>query len=79
ACPSCGRTLFNLQTVTARIKARTDHLKGMVLAAGRSADGVFFENAKSTVRLIFVIGTPRRMATEYLSVVGGLARLLRDE
>ena len=23
ACPSCGRTLFNLQTVTARIKART--------------------------------------------------------
>src|SRR5204862_4219249 len=25
ACPSCGRTLFNLQTVTARIKARTDH------------------------------------------------------
>ncbi|MFN7141854.1 MAG: flavodoxin-dependent (E)-4-hydroxy-3-methylbut-2-enyl-diphosphate synthase, partial [Limisphaerales bacterium] len=26
ACPSCGRTLFNLQTVTARIKARTDHL-----------------------------------------------------
>ena len=59
--------------------ARTDHLKGMVLAAGRSPDGVFFENAKSTVRLIFVIGTPRRMATEYLSVVGGLARLLRDE
>jgi (E)-4-hydroxy-3-methylbut-2-enyl-diphosphate synthase len=29
ACPSCGRTLFNLQTVTARIKARTDHLKGV--------------------------------------------------
>ena len=28
ACPSCGRTLFNLQTVTARIKARTDHLEG---------------------------------------------------
>ena len=26
ACPSCGRTLFNLQTVTARIKERTQHL-----------------------------------------------------
>jgi len=32
ACPSCGRTLFNLQTVTGRIKARTDHLKGVKIA-----------------------------------------------
>ncbi len=32
ACPSCGRTLFNLQTVTAKIKARTDHLKGVKIA-----------------------------------------------
>ena len=27
SCPSCGRTMFNLQTVIARIKARTSHLK----------------------------------------------------
>ncbi len=32
ACPSCGRTLFDLQEVTARIKARTDHLKGVKIA-----------------------------------------------
>ena len=32
ACPSCGRTLFNLQTVTARIKNRTEHLKGVKIA-----------------------------------------------
>jgi len=32
ACPSCGRTLFNLQTVTARIKSRTQHLKGVKIA-----------------------------------------------
>ena len=32
ACPSCGRTLFNLQTVTARIKERTSHLKGVKIA-----------------------------------------------
>ena len=32
ACPSCGRTLFNLQTITARIKERTDHLKGVKIA-----------------------------------------------
>jgi (E)-4-hydroxy-3-methylbut-2-enyl-diphosphate synthase len=32
ACPSCGRTLFDLQTVTAGIKARTAHLKGVKIA-----------------------------------------------
>jgi (E)-4-hydroxy-3-methylbut-2-enyl-diphosphate synthase len=32
ACPSCGRTLFHLQTVTARIKAKTEHLKGVKIA-----------------------------------------------
>jgi (E)-4-hydroxy-3-methylbut-2-enyl-diphosphate synthase len=32
ACPSCGRTLFNLQTTTARIKAATAHLKGVKIA-----------------------------------------------
>jgi (E)-4-hydroxy-3-methylbut-2-enyl-diphosphate synthase len=32
ACPSCGRTLFNLQTVTARIRSRTEHLKGVKIA-----------------------------------------------
>jgi (E)-4-hydroxy-3-methylbut-2-enyl-diphosphate synthase len=29
ACPSCGRTLFDLQEVTAKIRSRTDHLKGV--------------------------------------------------
>lgn len=29
SCPGCGRTMFNLQTVIARIKARTSHLKGL--------------------------------------------------
>lgn len=29
SCPSCGRTLFDLQAVNARIKARTAHLKGL--------------------------------------------------
>ena len=32
ACPSCGRTLFDLQEVTARIKTRTEHLKGVKIA-----------------------------------------------
>lgn len=32
ACPSCGRTLFDLQSTTARIKAATAHLKGVKIA-----------------------------------------------
>jgi (E)-4-hydroxy-3-methylbut-2-enyl-diphosphate synthase len=29
SCPSCGRTLFDLQETTAKIRTRTDHLKGV--------------------------------------------------
>ncbi|MBT6746635.1 MAG: (E)-4-hydroxy-3-methylbut-2-enyl-diphosphate synthase, partial [Flavobacteriales bacterium] len=29
SCPSCGRTLFDLQETTAKIRARTSHLKGL--------------------------------------------------
>jgi len=29
SCPSCGRTLFDLQETTAKIRMRTDHLKGI--------------------------------------------------
>lgn len=32
ACPSCGRTLFNLQSTTQRIRASTGHLKGVRIA-----------------------------------------------
>jgi (E)-4-hydroxy-3-methylbut-2-enyl-diphosphate synthase len=32
SCPSCGRTLFDLQETTALIRKRTDHLKGIKIA-----------------------------------------------
>jgi (E)-4-hydroxy-3-methylbut-2-enyl-diphosphate synthase len=32
ACPSCGRTLFDLQKTTARIRTATNHLKGLKIA-----------------------------------------------
>jgi (E)-4-hydroxy-3-methylbut-2-enyl-diphosphate synthase len=32
ACPSCGRTLFDLQTTTQRIREQTGHLKGVKIA-----------------------------------------------
>ena len=32
SCPGCGRTLFNLQNVAAKIRERTDHLPGVKIA-----------------------------------------------
>lgn len=32
ACPGCGRTMYNLQESFEKVKARTSHLKGMVIA-----------------------------------------------
>jgi mannitol/fructose-specific phosphotransferase system IIA component (Ntr-type) len=57
--------------------ARTDAVREIVVAAGRSVEGVLF--GEERVHFIFVIGTPREKATEYLVAVGTLARLLRKE
>jgi mannitol/fructose-specific phosphotransferase system IIA component (Ntr-type) len=57
--------------------ARTDAVREIVVAAGRSAAGVRF--GEEMVHFIFVIGTPREKASEYLVAVGTLARLLRKE
>jgi len=60
--------------------ARTEQCKEIVIAVGRSAEGVDFEAKDGQpVRLIFLIGTPKQMVTEYLRVVGNLARLLRQD
>ncbi len=32
SCPSCGRTMFRLQTVIARVKEKTSHLNGLKIA-----------------------------------------------
>lgn len=58
--------------------ARTDHATEIVMAAGRSARGVLFENGNQMVRLVFVLATPKSRAFEYLQVVGALCRLLKD-
>ncbi len=60
--------------------ARTDQCTEILIAVGRSAKGVDFETKDSQlVRLIFLIGTPKQMVTDYLRVVGNLARLLRQD
>jgi len=58
--------------------ARTDHTSEIVMAVGRSSSGVLFENSNQTVRLMFVLATPKSRAQDYLLVVGALCRLLKD-
>lgn len=60
--------------------ARTDHCTSILVAIGRSAEGIDFEAKDGRpVRLIFLIGTPKAMVSDYLRVVGNLARLLRQD
>jgi mannitol/fructose-specific phosphotransferase system IIA component (Ntr-type) len=58
--------------------ARTDHATAVLMAAGRRKDGIHFENCNQTVRLVFVLATPKQRAGDYLQVVGALCRLLKD-
>ena len=60
--------------------ARTEQCNEILLAVGRCRAGVDFGVPNSQpVRLVFLIGTPKQMVTEYLRVVGNLARLLRQD
>lgn len=58
--------------------ARVDHVQEIVMAAGRSEEGVLFPGAAEPVRLIFVIGTPVGMVREYLGLLGSLAKMLKS-
>jgi len=58
--------------------ARTEHVRKIVLAVGRSTEGVLFENSNQTVKLMFVLGTPKNNPTDYLILVGALCRLIKD-
>ena len=58
--------------------ARTEHVKKIVIAVGRSDTGVHFENCDQNVRLMFVLGTPKSNPGDYLMLVGSLCRLIKD-
>ncbi len=87
ACPSCGRTLFNLQTVTARIKVRTQHLKGVKIAImgcivngpGEMADADFgyVGGAPSKINL-YVGKTPVEFNIPESEAVDRLVDLIRE-
>lgn len=60
--------------------ARTDQCTEILIAIGRAAAGIDFDSKENgPVRLIFLIGTPKPMVTDYLHIVGHLARLLRRD
>ena len=60
--------------------ARTSGVREIVMAVGRSREGVAYAGAADgPVHFFFVIGTPPNQAPQYLSVVGRLARLLKHE
>lgn len=58
--------------------ARTEHVQKIVMAVGRSEQGVFFENSNQTVKLMFVLGTPKSNPTDYLQVVSALCKIFKD-
>jgi len=87
ACPSCGRTLFNLQTVTARIKDRTQHLKGVKIAImgcivngpGEMADADFGYVGGAPNKINLYVGkTPIKFNIPEAEAVDRLVDLIRE-
>ena len=59
--------------------ARTDLVDEIVIGVGRSRAGIPFGENQQRAHLIFVIGVPERMLSDYLVCVGTLARLGKDD
>jgi len=59
--------------------ARTDLVEKIVLAIGRKAAGVPFGDNAVRANLIFLIGVPQRLVSDYLITVGALARIARND
>lgn len=87
ACPSCGRTLFDLQEVTARIKSRTDHLKGVKIAImgcivngpGEMADADFGYVGGAPGKINLYVGkTPVRFNIPEQEAVESLVDLIKE-
>ena len=51
----------------------------LVLGIGRSKPGIPFAYSSEPVHLIFLVGVPQRMVTDYLVCLGALARVVKDK
>ncbi len=87
ACPSCGRTLFNLQTTTAKIKEATSHLKGVKIAImgcivngpGEMADADFGYVGGAPGKVNLYVGkTPVKFNIPEAEAVDRLKDLIRE-
>ena len=58
--------------------ARTDLVDEILIGIGRSRAGIPFGENQQRAQLIFVIGVPERLLSDYLVCVGTLARLVKD-
>lgn len=58
--------------------ARSNHVKQIVMAVGRSPEGVCFDKCDERVRLVFLIGTPTAAIREYLGLLAALASKLKQ-
>lgn len=58
--------------------SRTEHVTKIVMAVGRSDAGIPFETNGETVKLMFMLGTPKMKPGDYLAVLSALCKLLRD-
>jgi mannitol/fructose-specific phosphotransferase system IIA component (Ntr-type) len=74
-----GRSSTNTGEGVAFPHARTNLVDRLVLGIGRSKRGIPFGYSSEPVHLIFLIGVPQRMVTDYLVCVGALARVVKDK
>ena len=58
--------------------ARTKMVEEIVLAIGRSESGVAWTGKGEIAQLIFLIAVPERLISDYLVVVGAIARITKD-
>jgi (E)-4-hydroxy-3-methylbut-2-enyl-diphosphate synthase len=88
ACPSCGRTLFDIQSTTLKVKARTDHLKGVTIAVmgcivngpGEMADADFGYVGGAPGKINLYVGkTPVKFNIPQEEAVDRLVDLIKEK
>ncbi|HEY5704660.1 MAG TPA: PTS sugar transporter subunit IIA [Terrimicrobiaceae bacterium] len=58
---------------------RTESVTSLIMAAGRSVDGIAYPGLADPVRFVFVAAIPGAFTSEYLRIVGAIVRMCRDK